>query len=59
MPTYEVTKNDPFYSATIRAVDFVERSDVEMMIAAAVTKEAKRRKAYQWKSVVRRPRRKH
>ena len=59
MTTYSVTKSDPLYSATIRSLDLVERSDVEMMIAAAVTKEAKYRRACQWKSAVRKSRRKH
>ncbi len=59
MTAYAVTKSDLLHYTTIKSLDPVERSDVEMMIAAALTKEAKCRRAHQWKSAVRRPRRKH
>lgn len=57
MAGYVLAKSDPH--TMLKSLDIVERPNIEMMIAAALTGEAKRRRAYQWKSAVRRPRRKH
>lgn len=57
MSGYVLARSD--LHTTLQSLDIVERPNIEMMIAAALTEEAKRRRAYQWKSAVRRPRRKH
>ena len=59
MTIYPDVKGYPLYSNGIQSLDIVERSDIEMMVASAVAKEAKRRRACQWKSAIRRTRRKH
>ena len=57
MAGYVLAKSDPH--TMLKSLDIVERPNIEMMIAAAVAAEVKRRRAHQWKSAVRRPRRKH
>ncbi len=57
MAGYVLAKSDPH--TMLKSLDIVERPNIEMMIAAAVAAEVKRRRAHQWKSAVRRPRSKH